>query len=739
MNITLIVLIVFVPILALILLALNSLLAPHKAYEDKLSQFECGMPVLAGQTRESFQIHFWLVAMLFLVFDIELVLLLPVSVTLQSISIFGYSIAVIFFLILTVGFILEISSGSVTIKSTQTQNNNFNPHINKVFKNKRISNKVFKSNKLQNKFLIQNYFNNFSPFKYNKFYSLDSWGCLGRRYFFNSNLNSVNNIHNNNNKKNNYSNNKNNCVKSNFKNTIFNTNTLKLKISKFIEKINKFGIEAITLIDLEIFDIIIETKDHIVCVFHFKYWNYWIELSILKPNQQLWPNLISYNINLYKIKDIIINKKNDILCQNAIWVEEISSEFIDIFNQLINKDSNNQMKKIKEDIQNSSNVNNNTNAETYNQFSNILPVINNKIDNSSANNNLNCSTKSKGEFKKIAKDSKGQLISFNFKDLSGWAKSFNGVCKGKDNILFTYKRYLIKHVNNQISVFKKIKFIVDNDNNIIKSKIVKYKNNLNCQNNKILNWKYINKIPDIFWKKIVLNDLNTQENLDTKKKYAFLDSYFNNKISSTFLLVNILDKFNKKALIILHFNHCKGIIDRYNNINNKILCQHQFIRHNKRINLNLTMYSRINLFITDILFIKFKNVFDLFYIRSNGKITGNNKFIKVNRKFSHKINFVNRIITKNNTNSINNNQIFLKLQNKKINICNMQDYLNVDIKFIDVNDINSSPFIKDFLAIYNDKKNSNHNIEEIIKNFKKLVNSKIKAKIKAIDKNDLEE
>lgn len=122
MNITLLVLILFVPILALILLGLNTLLAPHKAYEDKLSQFECGMAVVSGQTRESFQIHFWLVAMLFLVFDIELVLLLPVSVSLSSISTFGYSIAIIFFLILTIGFVLEIQSGSVSIKPSNKEN-----------------------------------------------------------------------------------------------------------------------------------------------------------------------------------------------------------------------------------------------------------------------------------------------------------------------------------------------------------------------------------------------------------------------------------------------------------------------------------------------------------------------------------------------------------------------------------------------------------------------------------------
>jgi len=121
MNITLLVLIIFVPILALILLGLNTLLAPHKAYEDKLSPFECGMPVLSEQTRESFQVHFYLVAMLFLIFDIELVLLLPVSVCLSSISTYGFVVAIIFFIILTIGFVLELTSSVISIKP---QNNN---------------------------------------------------------------------------------------------------------------------------------------------------------------------------------------------------------------------------------------------------------------------------------------------------------------------------------------------------------------------------------------------------------------------------------------------------------------------------------------------------------------------------------------------------------------------------------------------------------------------------------------
>ena len=55
---TLLLLFILVPILSLILLALNALLAPHKAYEEKLSVYEAGMPVIPGQTRESFQIHY---------------------------------------------------------------------------------------------------------------------------------------------------------------------------------------------------------------------------------------------------------------------------------------------------------------------------------------------------------------------------------------------------------------------------------------------------------------------------------------------------------------------------------------------------------------------------------------------------------------------------------------------------------------------------------------------------------
>ena len=69
---------IFVPILSLILLALNLFLAPHVPYEAKVSAYECGYNALPGQTRSTFQIGFYLVAILFLVFDLEILLILPI-------------------------------------------------------------------------------------------------------------------------------------------------------------------------------------------------------------------------------------------------------------------------------------------------------------------------------------------------------------------------------------------------------------------------------------------------------------------------------------------------------------------------------------------------------------------------------------------------------------------------------------------------------------------------------------
>ena len=114
----LIMLFIFVPILSLILLALNILLAPKNPDEAKVSAYECGFYAIQGQTRSTFHIHFYLVSMLFLVFDLEILLLFPVAVTLYQVSTFGFSVAILFFVVLTIGFVLEIGSGAISLTSS---------------------------------------------------------------------------------------------------------------------------------------------------------------------------------------------------------------------------------------------------------------------------------------------------------------------------------------------------------------------------------------------------------------------------------------------------------------------------------------------------------------------------------------------------------------------------------------------------------------------------------------------
>lgn len=114
---------ILVPVLAFILLALNILLAPHKPDEAKVSAYECGFLALPGQTRSTFQIHFMIVALLFLIFDLEILLLFPLALSLYQVSIFGFTIGIVFFIILTIGFVLEIGSGAIALTNFELINN----------------------------------------------------------------------------------------------------------------------------------------------------------------------------------------------------------------------------------------------------------------------------------------------------------------------------------------------------------------------------------------------------------------------------------------------------------------------------------------------------------------------------------------------------------------------------------------------------------------------------------------
>jgi NADH:ubiquinone oxidoreductase subunit 3 (subunit A) len=110
---TITLLFLFVPVLVVILLMANVLLAAHRPDAEKVTAYECGFSPIYGQTRAPFSIQYYLVGILFLIFDLEILLLYPVAVTLYNVSVYGFWIAIIFFTVLTLGFVYELGKGAL--------------------------------------------------------------------------------------------------------------------------------------------------------------------------------------------------------------------------------------------------------------------------------------------------------------------------------------------------------------------------------------------------------------------------------------------------------------------------------------------------------------------------------------------------------------------------------------------------------------------------------------------------
>jgi NADH-ubiquinone oxidoreductase chain 3 len=110
---------IFIPLLAIILLAVNLIFAPHNPYEEKDSAFECGFHSFLGQNRSEFSISFFIFALLFLLFDLEILLVYPYVVSAYANGIFGLIIMLLFFLVLTLGFAFELGKNALSIESRQ--------------------------------------------------------------------------------------------------------------------------------------------------------------------------------------------------------------------------------------------------------------------------------------------------------------------------------------------------------------------------------------------------------------------------------------------------------------------------------------------------------------------------------------------------------------------------------------------------------------------------------------------
>lgn len=112
---------IFIPILSFVLLSVNLILAPHMPYKEKKTPFECGYHSFLWQNRTQFTILFFVFGLLFLLFDLEIVLIYPFAVTSNINGIYGLVIVIIFAIIVTVGFVFELGKNALTIESKQNE------------------------------------------------------------------------------------------------------------------------------------------------------------------------------------------------------------------------------------------------------------------------------------------------------------------------------------------------------------------------------------------------------------------------------------------------------------------------------------------------------------------------------------------------------------------------------------------------------------------------------------------
>ena len=111
----------YLPILIFLIIAIilsvgfvviNFLASPYNPDPEKLSSYECGFEPFTD-SRMEFDVKFYLVAILFIIFDLEIAFLFPWAISLGNIGIVGFLSMMIFLFILTIGFIYEWKKGAL--------------------------------------------------------------------------------------------------------------------------------------------------------------------------------------------------------------------------------------------------------------------------------------------------------------------------------------------------------------------------------------------------------------------------------------------------------------------------------------------------------------------------------------------------------------------------------------------------------------------------------------------------
>ena len=98
--------------LSCLFIIINFAISPKKPDPEKLSAYECGFEPF-NDSRMEFDVRFYLVAILFIIFDLEIALLFPWAISLGSIGLLGFCSMMIFLFILTIGFIYEWKKGAL--------------------------------------------------------------------------------------------------------------------------------------------------------------------------------------------------------------------------------------------------------------------------------------------------------------------------------------------------------------------------------------------------------------------------------------------------------------------------------------------------------------------------------------------------------------------------------------------------------------------------------------------------
>ena len=95
-----------------VMITLGFVLAPSKPDKEKLSAYECGFEAF-DNARMKFDVRYYLVAILFIIFDLEIAFLFPWAIVLKDIGLFGFIAMLIFLGILVIGFIYEWKKGAL--------------------------------------------------------------------------------------------------------------------------------------------------------------------------------------------------------------------------------------------------------------------------------------------------------------------------------------------------------------------------------------------------------------------------------------------------------------------------------------------------------------------------------------------------------------------------------------------------------------------------------------------------